>query len=431
MGDIVARQDFGGLGGFLGGLVQKGASPELQMIEDEQYTDRIISAIEDGFLSRINTPTIFSVEDALRPVNVADGINEFETNYVKGLLDQGLVTVADVAQQTGIPEQDIQDTYNQMSRRPLFDVLNDTTDATAGLINLTVGSNQMLDDAALAAAGTTAQETVDLTEDTTASTITSGNGSLGDAADLGTADQGTVSDTIESWKYDKSSDSFISTVNGDVVKRTGDPDVPLKDGGEYYIRGVEGTDGATAEHVVNKETNESVGIFNIDINTGLPSITKILNTGTTVSNGDLNNNNGNGDLNNGNGNGDLNNGNGNGDTTTTTTTNNDKWKNSGKGTVTETVGQRVIGDGVTATPSNGIDGKDGTDGTNGTNGQDGRDGRDGKDGKDGKDGMIGLFSSIQNTPITESILFTPKFTKLENVQQGMFDEFLRAAGGNR
>lgn len=427
MGDIVARQDFGGLGGFLGGLVQKGASPELQMIEDEQYTDRIISAIEDGFLSPINTPTIFSVEGALRPVNVADGINEFEANYVKGLLDQGLLTVSDVAQQTGIPEQDIQDTYNQMSRRTLFDVLNDTTDATAGLINLTVGSNPMLDDAALAAA----QETVDLTEDTTASTITGGDGSLDDTAGLGTVDQGTVSDTIESWKYDKSSDSFISTVNGDVVKRTGDPDVPLKDGGEYYIRGVEGTDGATAEHVVNKETNESVGIFNIDINTGLPSITKILNTGTTVSNGDLNNNNGNGDLNNGNGNGDLNNGNGNGDTTTTTTTNNDKWKNSGKGTVTETVGQRVIGDGVTATPSNGIDGKDGTDGTNGTNGQDGRDGRDGKDGKDGKDGMIGLFSSIQNTPITESILFTPKFTKLENVQQGMFDAFLRAAGGNR
>ena len=126
----------------------------------------------------------------------------------------------------------------------------------------TVGSNQMLDDAALAAAQTAAQtetaaeETADLTEDTTASTITGGlgDGSLGDAADLGTVSPDTVSDTIESWKYDKSSDSFISTVNGDVVKRTGDPDVPLRDGGEYYVRGVEGTDGVTAEHVIDTET---------------------------------------------------------------------------------------------------------------------------------------------------------------------------------
>jgi hypothetical protein len=51
---------------------------------------------------------------------------------------------------------------------------------------------------------------------------------------------------------------------------------------------------------------------------------------------------------------------------------------------------------------------------------------------DGKDGMIGLFSRVINeTPLTESILFPTKFTKLENVQQGMFEQFLRAAGGNR
>jgi hypothetical protein len=43
----------------------------------------------------------------------------------------------------------------------------------------------------------------------------------------------------------------------------------------------------------------------------------------------------------------------------------------------------------------------------------------------------GLMMLIQQTPITESILFEPKFTKLQNVQQGMFDAFLRAAGGNR
>ena len=41
-----------------------------------------------------------------------------------------------------------------------------------------------------------------------------------------------------------------------------------------------------------------------------------------------------------------------------------------------------------------------------------------------------LMQSIVNeTPVTESILFPTKFTKLENVEQGMFERFLRAAGG--
>jgi len=67
----------------------------------------------------------------------------------------------------------------------------------------------------------------------------------------------------------------------------------------------------------------------------------------------------------------------------------------------------------------------------GKNGKDGQDGRDGKDGKDGKDGVIGLFSAIQDSPLTESLLFEPKFTELDNVQLGMFERFLRAAGGRR
>ena len=45
---------------------------------------------------------------------------------------------------------------------------------------------------------------------------------------------------------------------------------------------------------------------------------------------------------------------------------------------------------------------------------------------------ITLLQNIMNeTPITESILFPTKFTKLENVQQGMFEQFLSAAGGNQ
>jgi hypothetical protein len=46
--------------------------------------------------------------------------------------------------------------------------------------------------------------------------------------------------------------------------------------------------------------------------------------------------------------------------------------------------------------------------------------------------MIGLFSRVINeTPLTESILIPNKVYKLENVQQGMFEQFLRAAGGRR
>jgi len=80
----------------------------------------------------------------------------------------------------------------------------------------------------------------------------------------------------------------------------------------------------------------------------------------------------------------------------------------------------------------GKDGKDGKDGQDGADGRDGRDGQDGTDGKDGKDGMIGLFSRVINeTPLTESVLFQPQFTEIDNVQLGMFEQFLRAAGGRR
>ena len=43
----------------------------------------------------------------------------------------------------------------------------------------------------------------------------------------------------------------------------------------------------------------------------------------------------------------------------------------------------------------------------------------------------GLIQLIQQTPLTESILFQPRFTELDNVQLGMFERFLRAAGGRR
>ena len=180
----------------------------------------------------------------------------------------------------------------------IAETLNSSDNPVAGLINLTVGSNQMLSNADLAAAQAaaaqpTTEETVDLTADTTANellTIGSGDGSLGDAADLGTVsqdptvDQATVSDVNETWTYNKATDSFISSTRGDSVRNAGNAD--LKDGGVYQVTPVLGTDGVVAENVVDTETNEPVGVFSIDINTGLPTITKPVDTVGSSGDGD-------------------------------------------------------------------------------------------------------------------------------------------------
>ncbi len=42
---------------------------------------------------------------------------------------------------------------------------------------------------------------------------------------------------------------------------------------------------------------------------------------------------------------------------------------------------------------------------------------------------ISLFQSIQDTPITDSHFFEPKFTELDNIPVGMFERFLQATGG--
>lgn len=428
-------------GGFGSTLDTGTGIQSAQEMFNQTYEEAMANEYLANILEGQGVPDVvpFSIEDALRPVNVSDGIDEFEANYVKDLLDQGLLTVSDVAQQTGIPEQDIQNTYNQMSGRPLFDVLNAPTDATAGLINLTVGSNQMLDDAALAAAQAAAQqeaaaqETADLTEDTTASTITGGlgDGSLGDAADLGTVEQGAVSDVNEEWTYDKATDSFISSTRGDRIPNRGNAD--LRDGAVYTVTPVLGTDGVTAEHVVDTETNESVGIFSIDINTGLPSITKSVDTGATIGDTDTfgtardTMNTGEtltvGDK----GNGDL--GNGDDFNTARDTNNTGTTLTVGDKTATGTSTATTDDNGDTTGTSTGTGTETGTVTETGTGTGDTGNGIGGGGGGSGRN--IGLFQSIQNTPITESILFEPKFTKLENVQQGMFEAFLRAAGGNR
>ena len=328
----------------------------------------------------------------------------------------------------------------------IAEALSKSKDMATAVLGSTVGSNQMLSDADLAAAqpaaaasssaagGGQTEEFADLGADTTANDLLTGG--------LGDADTGGVADVNETWTYDKATDSFISNTRGDVFPNRGN--ATLKDGGVYAVTPVLGTDGVTAENVVDTETNESVGVLNIDITTGLPSIIK------TVDAGSSNNNNNNGGANNQNG-GSNNNANGGSNNNANGGTNNNgtgggAWDGSTK-VITSTVGSRQIVDGLinnNGTKTTVINGADGTDGSDGNDGSDGAtgatgatggtgasgsDGRDGKDGKDGRDGIIGLFSAIQSTPLTESILFQPKFTELDNVQLGMFEQFLRAAGG--
>jgi len=109
-----------------------------------------------------------------------------------------------------------------------------------------------------------------------------------------------------------------------------------------------------------------------------------------------------------------------------TATNNDEWENDGAGVVTETVGDRVIGDGLgdTVITDDRIIAENPSVIINDTpilptimqpTPQ--------------QTTNISLFQSIQDTPITDSLFFEPKFTELDNIPVGMFERFLQATGG--
>jgi len=296
----------------------------------------------------------------------------------------------------------------------IAEALNTADDAAAGLINLTVGSNQMLSDADMAAAQEAAAETVDLTADTTASdlenvaeSLESVTPTVGTATDANVAQNGStgvsggVTDVRETWNYDKATDSFISTATGESIARTGDADVALKDGGEYSVRPVIGTEGVTAEHVVDEETGKSVGNFVIDVLTGLPTLTKITGAADETDETDITD-------------------------TTDTGVNGDVVVGPAAPTGVAD-GGAATGGGISVTGTLSGDkyagvsrngggtlvlntaGTDGTDGADGTDGRDGADGADGRDGQDGRDGLTGLLTlnSIA-TPLADEI-FTSEF----------------------
>ena len=349
-------------GGFGSTLDTGTGIQSAQEMFNQTYEEAMANEYLANILEGQGVPDVvpFSIEGALQPVNVADGINEFETNYVKGLLDQGLVTVADVAQQTGIPEAEVQKSYNLLSgidpdteekvRQELSDFLasQETTnyeDPNARTTDSDILDTQIYDEEAQATAKAAMESEWEKTDKD---------------RELGAVIQSAL-------------DIFGLGNIQDGIRKVAD--VVNQRGASVYD--VAQATGNTVEYI-NTEF-EKAGV-------------KINNQQTPQPED-------------------------------TTPTDNGALQNDGAGTPTEVVGGRVIGEGVTAPAPPDVDDRPQQPQILPTLP---------KVTPEQKTTNVTLMQSIVNeTPITESILFTPKFTKLENVQQGMFDEFLRAAGGNR
>ena len=288
----------------------------------------------------------------------------------------------------------------------IAETLNTRGDLTSELIGLTVGSNQPFVDVPSAADRAAAAATVDSAGGSTSSLESDGDltgdiDTIVDSVASGGSTE-TVSDVNEEWTYNAATDSFISSTRGDSVPNAGN--AVLKDGGVYTVTPIIGTDGVAAEHVVDAETNKSVGVLNVDINTGMPTITNETTTAVTaevpVTSADTT---GTADTAVVDTSGGL-------DTKVSTVTNGggqDFYTARDSNNTGETL---TVGDTVTKTTvTSGTDGTDGLDGIDGATGASGVDGLDGRDGRDGRDGLTGLLTlnSIA-TPIADEI-FTSEF----------------------
>ena len=327
---------------------------------------------------------------------------------LEGRIDAGMKALSDI----------IGFDATQATPEQIQEALNNVNDPTAGLINLTVGSNQPFVGVPSAADRAAAAATVDPVGGSTSSLESDGDltGDLDtiiDSVASGGSTE-TVSDVNEEWTYNAATDSFISSTRGDSVPNAGN--AVLKDGGVYTVTPIIGTDGVAAEHVVDAETNKSVGVLNVDINTGIPTITNETTTAVTaevpVTSADTT---------------------GTADTAVVDTSGGAARPTDTTPTITPTP--------VTTTPTNGIDGGDGTDGKDGGDGKDGKDGGDGKDGKDGgdggdgkdgkdgKDGATGLLMmGMLSAPLANNIFkteFESNYLRPEYV-----DRILRGKGMN-
>jgi len=167
----------------------------------------------------------------------------------------------------------------------IAETLNSSTNPVAGLINLTVGSNQPFVDVPTAAERAAAETTTatDPLEGSTSSlepdadlmgTDTSIFDSTASAVSTdvfeGSTEVSDVNETDfnETWSYDAATDSFISNTNNDSIPNRGN--ATLQDGATYSVTPVLGSDGVAAEHVVDAEGNIA-GVLTTD-SSGFPSI---------------------------------------------------------------------------------------------------------------------------------------------------------------
>ena len=347
-------------GGFGSTLDTGTGIQSAQEMFNQTYEEAMANEYLANILEGQGVPDVvpFSIEGALQPVNVADGINEFETNYVKGLLDQGLVTVADVAQQTGIPESEIQKSYNLLSgidpdteekvRQELSDFLasQETTnyeDPNARTTDSDILDTQIYDEEAQATAKAAMESEWEKTDKD---------------RELGAVIQSAL-------------DIFGLGNIQDGIRKVAD--VVNQRGASVYD--VAQATGNTVEYI-NTEF-EKAGV-------------KINNQQTPQPED-------------------------------TTPTDNGALQNDGAGTPTEVVGGRVIGEGVTAAAPPNVDDRPQQPQILPTLP---------KVTPEQKTTNLGLMQAIVNdTSITKSILFEPQMREIDNVQQGMFEAFMRAAGG--
>ena len=358
-----------------------------------------------GIFSDINDPMadIYGQSETLGGIaSYLPGQNfAFDRDVITGMIDtlvsQGTSNIGGMLGLEGRIEAGIQALSDligfdatQATPEQIQAALNNVNDPTAGLINLTVGSNQPFVNVPSAADRAAAEASVDPVGGSTSSLesdpdLTGDIDTIVDSVASGGSTE-TVSDVNEEWTYNAATDSFISSTRGDSVPNAGN--AVLKDGGVYTVTPIIGTDGVAAEHVVDAETNKSVGILNVDINTGMPTITNETTTAVTaevpVTSADTT---------------------GTADTAVVDTS-------GGVASSTDTTPTITPTPPTITTPTNGtdgIDGIDGVDGTDGIDGTDGGDGTDGKDGRDGRDGLTGMLTlNTIATPLADEI-FTSEF----------------------
>lgn len=297
-----------------------------------------------------------------------------------------------------------------------FDFTQPTEADAGGASSSTAATNSALENM-IGGAGDA--EIVDLTENTTASTID---------ATLNTAGGGATDDVMETYTYDAGNNVFVSNTSGEAFPAGDVSDVPISDKGVYAVRPVLGQDGTVvAEHVVDESGQaianienkngaavlaailEAGNVFGSDTAVAGTGDTTTTTAGDTTTNGNTNNNNGVDDSTT----------NGDGTGTSTGGTNDTVVDPDPSVTVIKPkVTDRIIGD-----PFLLPTGELGTGTSTGTGDGDGRDRVAGGDRK----GMLSSF--VNNTEITESTLIKPLMRQLDNIPVGMFERFMRAAGG--